>query len=79
MPIVLLMVIGAAAGYAACRLMQFHADLPTAMVVGMVGAVLGGALLRLLLASAGWVLMFVVALLAAMGLIWVWQKVEGRR
>ena len=35
---VLLMVIGAAAGVLATRLMRMELDLPTAMVVGVLGA-----------------------------------------
>ena len=79
MPIVLLVVVGAAAGYLATRLMRVNTDLPTAMVVGVIGAVVGGMAFRFLAATGGWVLMFVVALLASMALIWLWQKYEGRR
>ncbi|NYS24194.1 GlsB/YeaQ/YmgE family stress response membrane protein [Rhodobacteraceae bacterium 2376] len=79
MPVILLVVIGAAAGYVATRLMRVNVDMPTAMVVGVIGAVLGGMAFRFLMASAGWVVMFVIALLASMGLIWVWQKYQGRR
>jgi len=79
MPIVLLVVVGAAAGYVATRLMRMNTDLPTAMVLGVIGAVLGGMAFRFLAATAGWLLMFVVALLASMALIWLWQKYEGRR
>ncbi|MCC5984680.1 MAG: GlsB/YeaQ/YmgE family stress response membrane protein [Rhodobacteraceae bacterium] len=79
MPIVLLVVVGAAAGYVATRLMRVNTDLPTAMVVGVIGAVVGGMAFRFLMASAGWVVMFVIALIASMALIWLWQKYEGRR
>ena len=79
MPVILLVLVGAAAGYVAARIMRVNVDMPTAMVVGVIGAVLGGMAFRFLMASAGWVVMFVIALLASMGLIWAWQKYQGRR
>ena len=38
MPVVLLMVIGAAAGYLASRLMGYRTDVPTTMFLGVIGA-----------------------------------------
>lgn len=79
MPVVLLLVVGAAAGYVATRAMRVNVDLPSAMGIGMIGAVLGGLGLRLLLSAAPWFIMFVVAVLAAMGMIWLWQRFFDRR
>lgn len=79
MPVVLLVLIGAVAGYLASRLMRISVDMPTAMVIGVIGAVVGGVGLRLLLASAGWVVLLVVATLASMGLLWLWEKYGPRR
>jgi uncharacterized membrane protein YeaQ/YmgE (transglycosylase-associated protein family) len=72
--VILLMVIGAAAGVLAARLMQVNMDMPRAMIFGVVGALLGGVVLRLVLSAGGWVVTFVVAVLGAMALIWAWQR-----
>ena len=54
MGIVLLIIIGAAAGFLATRLMRWEADIPTTIVIGVAGALLGGFALRALLMMAGW-------------------------
>jgi uncharacterized membrane protein YeaQ/YmgE (transglycosylase-associated protein family) len=77
--IILLAVIGAAAGYVATRLMKVDADLPTAMGIGVLGALIGGLGLRLLLTVGGWFVTFVLALAGSIALIWVWQQITKRR
>ena len=77
--VILLAVIGAAAGYVATRIMRVDVDLPTAMGIGVLGALLGGVGLRLLLAVGGWFVTFVLALAGSMALIWIWQQVTRRR
>jgi uncharacterized membrane protein YeaQ/YmgE (transglycosylase-associated protein family) len=77
--LLLLAVIGAAAGFVATRLMRVDADLPTAMGIGVIGALIGGLGLRMLLTVGGWFLSFVLAVLASMALIWLWQKLTARR
>jgi uncharacterized membrane protein YeaQ/YmgE (transglycosylase-associated protein family) len=77
--ILLLVIIGAAAGYVATRLMRVDADLPTAMGIGVIGALVGGLGLRLLLTTGGWLVGFVLAVLGSMALIWIWQKLSRRR
>nr|WP_209426921.1 GlsB/YeaQ/YmgE family stress response membrane protein [Pararhodobacter sp. SW119] len=77
--VLLLALIGAAAGYVATRLMRVDVDLPTAMGIGVLGAVLGGLGLRGLLTVGGWFVTFVLAVLGAMALLWVWQAVTRRR
>ncbi|MCC5992115.1 MAG: GlsB/YeaQ/YmgE family stress response membrane protein [Rhodobacteraceae bacterium] len=79
MPVVLLIVVGALAGVLATRLMRVNADLPTAMVIGVLGAVIGGMGFRFLATSASWVGVFVLALLGSLALIWVWQMWQRRR
>ena len=69
--LVLLVVIGAAAGLLATRLMRVNADLPTAMGLG---ALVGGFGLRLVLTMGGWVITFVLAVMGSMALIWLWQR-----
>ena len=75
----LLIVIGAAAGYVATRLMRVPVDLPTAMGIGVLGAIVGGLGLRMLLTTGGWMVTFVLALLGSLALIWIWQKFTTRR
>lgn len=79
MPIVLLIVIGALAGVFATRLMRMNTDLPTAMVIGVLGAVVGGLGFRFLMTSAGWIGGFVLALLGSLVLLWLYQLWQGKR
>lgn len=76
--VVALIIIGAAAGFLATRLMKIEADIPTTMFIGIVGALLGGLVLRLLLSVMGMLSGFVGAVLGAMLVIWLWQR-YGRR
>ena len=52
--IVGLIVIGAAAGFLATRLMRIEADIPTTMFIGIAGALIGGFVLRMLTTVMGW-------------------------
>ena len=79
MPVVLLIVVGALAGVIATRLMRMNTDLPTAMVVGVLWAVVGGLGFRFMMASAGWVGGFVLALLGSLALLWLYQLWQGKR
>ncbi|WP_068306858.1 GlsB/YeaQ/YmgE family stress response membrane protein [Pararhodobacter sp. CCB-MM2] len=74
--LLLLVVIGAAAGVLATRLMRVNTDLPTAMVLGVIGALVGGLGLRALVTVGGWAVTFVLALIASMLLIWIWQHLK---
>lgn len=74
-----LIVIGAAAGFLATRLMRIEADIPTTMLIGMVGALVGGLILRALLTMMGWLSGFVGAILGALLVIWLWQKIRQGR
>jgi uncharacterized membrane protein YeaQ/YmgE (transglycosylase-associated protein family) len=78
MPVVALIVIGAAAGFLATRLMRIEADIPTTMLIGIVGALVGGFLLRALITVSGWLSGFVGAVLGALLVIWIWQSVRRR-
>ena len=71
--LLLLAVIGAAAGLVATRLMGVAMDLPSAMGLGVIGALVGGLGLRLLLNTGGVVTGLVLAVLGARALIWVWR------
>ncbi len=79
MPVLFLIIVGAAAGFLATRLMRIEADIPTTMLIGMAGALVGGLILRTLLTVMGWLSGFVGAVLGALLVIWVWQTYMKRR
>lgn len=79
MPMILLIVIiGAAAGFLATRFMKVQADVPTTIAIGVVGAVIGWLVLRVLIAVTGAMAMFVGAVIGAMLLLWLWQQYKSR-
>ncbi|WP_434617877.1 GlsB/YeaQ/YmgE family stress response membrane protein [Tabrizicola sp. M-4] len=78
MPILILIVIGAAAGFLATRFMRVQTDVPTTIAIGVGGALLGWLILRFLVSITGWVAAFIGAVIGAMALIWLWQKYVSR-
>ncbi|MDE4141728.1 MULTISPECIES: GlsB/YeaQ/YmgE family stress response membrane protein [Rhodobacterales] len=74
MSIVALIIIGAAAGFLATRMMRIEADIITTVAIGIAGALVGGLVLRTLLAVMGMLSGLVGAVLGALLLIWLWQK-----
>lgn len=76
--IVPLIIIGAAAGFLATRLMRVEADIITTVVIGMAGALIGGLILRALMFAGGMIGGLVGAVLGAMALVWLWQKLKSR-
>jgi uncharacterized membrane protein YeaQ/YmgE (transglycosylase-associated protein family) len=79
MPVLALVIIGAAAGFFATRLMKLDADLPTTVAIGIFGALIGGLVLRVLLTITGYAAGFVGAVLGAMLLIWLWRTYGPKR
>ncbi|MEX0283025.1 MAG: GlsB/YeaQ/YmgE family stress response membrane protein [Paracoccaceae bacterium] len=79
MSVIALIVIGAAAGFLATRLMRIEADIPTTMLIGIIGALVGGFVLRALVSVMGWLSGFVGAVLGALLVIWLWQKYGPKR
>lgn len=77
MGIVLLIIVGIAAGFLATRAMGLNADVPTTIAIGIAGALIGGFTLRALVMVTGWMAGFVGAVLGAIFLIWLW-KTYGR-
>lgn len=77
MGIVLLIIVGIAAGFLATRIMGLNTDVPTTIAIGIAGALIGGFAIRALLMVTGWMAGFVGAVLGAMVLIWLW-KTYGR-
>ncbi|MGB3278613.1 MAG: GlsB/YeaQ/YmgE family stress response membrane protein [Pseudorhodobacter sp.] len=79
MPMILIIVIiGAAAGFLATRFMKVQADVPTTIAIGVAGSVIGWLILRVLVAVTGALAMFVGAVLGAVLLIWLWQYYKGK-
>ena len=73
MQIIALIIIGAAAGFIGTRLMKLDTGLVPTIAIGIFGALIGGAVLRVLLTITGWLAGFVDAVLGAMVLIWLWR------
>ncbi|MCV2894201.1 MULTISPECIES: GlsB/YeaQ/YmgE family stress response membrane protein [Lentibacter] len=69
-----LIIIGAAAGFLATRMMRLETDIVTTMAIGIAGALIGGFLLRFLLSVMGMLGGLIGAVMGAMLVIWVWQK-----
>ncbi|WP_050524203.1 GlsB/YeaQ/YmgE family stress response membrane protein [Pseudorhodobacter wandonensis] len=79
MPMILLIVIiGAAAGFLATRFMKVQADVPTTIAIGVIGAVVGWVILRILLAVTGPLAMFVASVLGAVFLLWLLQRYKSK-
>ncbi len=78
MPILALVIIGAAAGFLATRLMRLQTDVPTTIVIGIAGALLGGLVLRFLITITGLAAGFVGAVIGAVLLIWAWRRYISR-
>ncbi len=78
MGVVYLIVIGAAAGFLATRLMKIEAGLLPTVAIGIAGALLGGFLLELVLTAMGFLGGLVGAVLGALVLIWLWQRFGPR-
>lgn len=79
MPLVLMiLIVGAAAGFLATRLMRVQTDILTTVLLGVAGAGIAWVVLRviLLITRSGFV--FVGGILGAMALIWIWQKIVSR-
>lgn len=79
MNIVFLIIIGAAAGFLATRLMRMETDIVTTVLIGIAGALIGGVVLQLLLTVAGLLGGLVGAVLGSLLLIWLWQTYLGRK
>jgi len=76
--IAFLIIIGAAAGFLATRLMKMETDIVTTVVIGVAGALVGGFVLQLLINVAGFLSGLVGAVLGALALLWLWQQYQNR-
>lgn len=73
MPLLWLLIVGAAVGFLATRILRVNLDTPSTIALGVLGALIGGFVLRALVSMAGMGAGFVGALLGALLLIWAWK------
>ena len=73
MGIIYLVIVGIAAGYIATKVMRIEANTVQTIAIGIAGALIGGFLLRMVLALSGWAFGIIGAILGAMALIWLWK------
>lgn len=73
MGVIWLLIVGAAAGFLATRMMRIEASIPVTIAIGMGGALVGGLILRTLLSVMGLFAGLIGAVLGALLLIWLWQ------
>lgn len=74
MPLIWLLIVGVAVGFLATRIMRVDLDTPSTIALGVLGALIGGVVLRGLVMMAGIGAGFVGALLGAVLLIWAWKS-----
>jgi uncharacterized membrane protein YeaQ/YmgE (transglycosylase-associated protein family) len=74
MGVIWLLIVGAAAGFLATRMMRVEASIPVTIAIGMGGALIGGLILRALLSVMGIFAGLIGAVLGALLLIWLWQN-----
>ncbi|MGL4236538.1 GlsB/YeaQ/YmgE family stress response membrane protein [Tabrizicola sp.] len=74
MPLIWLLIVGVAVGFLATRILKVDLDTPSTIALGVLGALIGGLLLRGLVMMAGMGAGFVGALLGALVLIWAWKS-----
>lgn len=74
MGVIWLLIVGAAAGFLATRMMKVDASVPATIAIGMGGAVIGGLIVRALLSVMGLFAGLVGAVLGAVLLIWLWKN-----
>ncbi len=78
MSIVMLIIVGAAAGFLATRFMKLETDVITTVAIGIGGALIGGLIIRFLLTITGLLAGLVGAVLGAMVLIWIWRALTRK-
>lgn len=78
MGILWLVIIGTAAGFLATRAMKLDTNIVVTMAIGIAGALIGGLVLRALLAVMGAAAGFIGAVLGSLLLIWLWKTYADR-
>lgn len=78
MGILMMIIIGAAAGFIATRIMDVQFGTLQTIAIGIIGALIGGWLIRFLLSMLGIVAGFVGAVFGAVLLIYLYRRFVGR-
>lgn len=73
-PIVLLALVGVAAGFIASKVMKVNLSTAETIAIGVLGAIVGGVVLRVLIAASSIVFGLVGAIVGACLLIWLYQR-----
>jgi uncharacterized membrane protein YeaQ/YmgE (transglycosylase-associated protein family) len=79
MGFLILIIIGAAAGYIATQIMDVDMGMLPTIALGVIGAVLGGYALSLILSVMGIAAGFIGAVLGAVVLLWAYKEFVRRR
>jgi len=74
-------ILGGLAGWIAERITKSDIGLLMNIILGIVGALVLNAVLRLLnvIPPGGWIWQFIIAIIGAVALIWIWRLVRGQR
>ncbi len=78
MGVLLIVIIGTAAGFIATRLMGIELGVPQTIAVGVIGALVGGWTIRFLLSMVGALAGIVGAVFGAVVLLWLYQRYVNR-
>ena len=78
MPIVWLIIVGAAAGFIATRLLRIDASIPATILIGIAGAIIGGLLLQVAAGRLGMLGGLVGAVAGALLVTWLWQQMKSK-
>ncbi|MAM61905.1 GlsB/YeaQ/YmgE family stress response membrane protein [Maritimibacter sp. UBA3975] len=73
MNVIFIIIVGAAAGFVATRLMKVETDILTTVAIGVIGALIGGLVLRIIVSVGSVAFGFLGAVVGAAFLIWFWQ------
>lgn len=74
MAIIWLIIVGAAGGWIATRLMRFDSSAPATLAIGILGAILGSFIVSTIAAIASSLASIVGGVLGAVALIWLWKR-----
>lgn len=74
MPLIWLLVVGVAVGFLATRFLKMDLDTPSTIALGVLGALIGGLVLRGLTMLSGIGAGVVGAFLGALLVIWAWKS-----
>mgnify|MGYP000159171832 CR=1 FL=1 len=72
-----LLVVGIAAGFIASRVLKTDLSLAQTIAIGVIGAIVGGVVLRVLVATMGLAAGFVGAVLGAILVLWLFNRYTG--